>query len=852
MLKITDIFSDDDRVASLANLKNTQFTWKFISDNRAVFQSTYQLIIKKDEEIVFNSGIVESSDTLNVSFSKLTLESATQYTAELTMTDNYGEEAKTTKNFSTEVSSKDWQGRWIKPKTHIESNAPYLRKKFCLNKPVKHAMLYASGLGCAEYYINGKKITEDFMDPPMTNYDKEVLYRAYDITKFLQEKNAIVAWLGDGWYSQSRVWYWEPSGVKYGDVCLNAQLKIEYTDGSVEIIATDDTWDYKYSPIVLNNIYAGEIYDCRFETLDFADYDGDEDGWGKCIYDSIEKGDLVPCRIEPMHIYRKISIKKIYNKVGDGAWVLDFGENISGIIEISIPRAPRGAQYVMRYAETIDENYQLDYRSSGAFATQCIQQDTYIARGDLEGETWRPRFTIHGFRYVELTGFHKFNEFELGFNPDENIAVAYAISTDLKRTGNISVEHNYLMKMDKISINTFLANYQGFPMDCPVRERCGWLGDSQAVCNYAMMSFDLRVAYQKYLSDIRTQTDLYGVCQMISPGKRTCGEASSLWGAATIVLPYFMYKYYDDISAAKTTWKYMVHWVQHELNKSENYIISEGLGDWDPPGGNGHPRRMPVAHSSTMMFYEICMQMAELATVLGELKETVCYYSNMAKEIRKALNDKFYKPQEHTYGYLGSNGVALKLGLYPDGEYEALLQATLDLMKAEDYEIHTGIYSNKYLIPSLCRGGYGDEALKFLFGKNSWSFGTMIDDGATSVWESLDMNLIETNRTKGINSYNHPMHSSFMIFAYSEIAGITPIEAGFKRFSVKPCAFMEIPQIDITYDSPYGIIGVRYQLCEENKRKYHITVPANTTCEFTPIGKNEIYIFQSGIHEFCE
>ena len=238
--------------------------------------------------------------------------------------------------------------------------------------------------------------------------------------------------------------------------------------------------------------------------------------------------------------------------------------------------------------------------------------------------------------------------------------------------------------------------------------------------------------------------------------------------------------------------------------------------------------------------------------MLGCGKEIVCYYSNMAKEIRKALNDKFYKPQEHTYGYLGSNGVALKLGLYPEGEYEALLQATLDLMKAEDYEIHTGIYANKYLIPILCQSGYGDEALKFLFGKSSWSFATMIDDGATSVWESLDMKLIETDRGKGSNSYNHPMHSSFMIFVYSEIAGIKPIEAGFKRFSVKPCVFTEIPKIDITYDSPYGVIGISYQPCEENKRKYSITVPLNTICEFTPIGKNEIYILQSGIHEFYE
>ena len=846
MLNISGFNIDKSKELLVVRTQGMGFFWTLQSDRVGVMQKKYQLRIQRENEIVFDSGLIESPQSIDVSFKTLKLAFATDYKAVLTVEDNYGDFATATLAFTTEPDMEKWQGKWIKPRKHIESNAPYLRKKFTLDKQVKKAVLYASGLGCAEYYINGQKITEDFNDPPATNYELEVFYRAYDVTKFLGEKNAFTAWLGDGWYSQSRVWYWEPSGVKYGDVCLNAQLQIEFIDGSKTVIATDETWKYKYSPILLNNMYAGEVYDCRFETPDFADFDGDEEEWGTCKIDDVAKGKLIPCRMPPERIYRKMEVREIYHAAGDGVWVLDFGENISGIVEINIPRSPRGAQYVLRFAETVNEKNAIDHRSVGTGAIYCLQQDMYIARGDKEGEVWRPRFTIHGFRYVELTGFHKFNEWHLDLQPDKNIATAYAIATDLRETGKFVVEHHYLTRMGEITKNTFLSNYQGFPMDCPVRERCGWLGDAQVMCNYAMMSFDMAASYEKYMSDIRTQTDLYGVCQNITPGRRTCGEAHSLWGAATVLLPYWMYRYYGTLKVVEDSWNYMEKWVEHEKQKSKSWIISEGLGDWLPPSGNNNARRMPVKHSSTMMFYEICDRMAELAVALKLPVERSSYYKNIAGLIKQAIIENFYDSTTHSYGYAGSNGVALSLGLYPEGEYRALADATKALLEMDDYEIHTSIYSNKYLIPELCKAGYGDDALQYLFGTKYISFATMINQGATSVWEVLDTPMINSDLNEGCNSLNHPMHSSFMHFVYSEIAGIKPLAPGFSRFEIAPKAFKDISNLAVSFDSPYGEIRVCYKTDNAGVKNYEITVPVNTVCLFTPIGSTQPMELTSG------
>ncbi len=845
MLKIYDLRINSAEASLCTPVSGLTLSWKLSSDNKSVRQTAYRAVIRPtdapDASPTWDSGLVEAGTQIAVPV-PVTLASRTDYTLTVTVRDNHGECAENTLAFATAILPHEWQGKWIKPKKHIMGWAPYLRQKFSVTGKVVKARLYACGLGCGEYYFNNQKISEDLIDPPMTNYEREVLYRAYDVTPFIKEGgNAFAALLGEGFYAQSRVW--SHTGFYYGDVCLMAQLEITFADGTkiIQATDTDGTWTYKYSPIVLNNVYGGETYDTRLETPDFADFEGEEDGWGAVVEDTTSKGVLTPCDMPPIRVFKELPAVAVINASGkdDGAWIIDFGENIAGFVEVNLPRAARGSQVTLRFAENLDSHGHLDLRSAGSFATQVAQQDVYISRGDEQGETWRPRFTYHAFRYMEITGYFDLRAY--GSNPETSMFKAYAISTDLKQTGTFASSCEDMNRLQAIMMNTFRTNYHGFPEDCPGREKCGWLGDAQVVCNTGIMNYDMEAAYTKYLHDIRTTNEVYGVWQMISPGKRGCGEASPLWGCAQIIMPYWMYRYYGNERVVRDNWDMMEKWVAHEISDGEKdtslyadpLIISRGLGDWCPPGGNEHEKRMPVPESSTAMFYEICIRMSELAKEL-QLPTSVDY-DDLAERIKDAFNKHFWISDLHRYGTWGTCGVALKIGLYPDGEKQALTKALVKLIEEDDYAMHTGIYCNKYLVPVLCDAGYGDMAMKFLFNRAHDSFGTMMDKGATSLWECPDHDHPQP-REKGTASYNHPMHSGFAYFLYAHVAGIQPITPGFETFEIAPRHMESFKEVKVAYDSPFGEIKVAFTPAEAGIR-YEISVPAGTTCRFAPTGE---------------
>lgn len=847
MLKLYDLSINAVKNTAYAPCKDLYIGWKLDSDNTGVLQTAYKAAITKagcDAPAWTGEGTTKS---IHIPVDAV-LDSRTDYTLTVTVSDNHGETASATLDFSTALNPEDWQGKWIKPKKHIEGWAPYLRTKFEAKAGIKEAKLYVCGLGCAEYYINGHKISEDMIDPPISNYEREVFYRVYDVTAYLSEKNAFAALLGEGWYSQSRVW--GSHGMKFGDVCLLAQMDIIYEDGSKQTVVTDtETWKYKYSPIVLNNLYGGETYDTRLETPDFADYDGDEEEWGCVVEDTTPRGELKLCMMPPVRVIRTlpaVSVKQASGKE-DGAWIVDFGENVAGIVEIHIPNSPRGAQVTLRFAETTNPDGTLDFRSIGSFATQCIQQDIYIARGDAHGETWRPRFTYHAFRYMEITGYHDLRAY--GSNPELNIGVCHVMSTDLTQVGSFKSACADLDHLQKVMMSTFRSNYHGIPEDCPGREKCGWLGDAQVVCNTGIMNYDMEASYSKYIHDIRTEDEVYGVWQMIAPGKRGCGEASPLWGCANVIMPYWMYRYYGNDGIVRSHWDQMEKWMAHEIADAEkasgDYVITRGLGDWCPPLGNSHPRRIPITESSTAMFYETACLMDELSKELD--LPTSLDYADLAAKIKESFNRHFWIPELHRYSTWGSCGVALKTNLYPDGEYDALVAALIQLMAEDDYAMSTGIYGNKYLIPALSEAGYGDLAMKYMFTRDHFSFGTMLDEGATSLWECLEHKGIGMPREGGTASYNHPMHSGFAYFMYAYVGGIKPLTPGFATFEISPVDYTDIPFATVSHVSPFGEIKVDF-VREEGKTTYTITVPANTVGYFRKGGLNAE--MGSGVHTF--
>ncbi len=828
MLKIYDISVNNVCEPQIILTRGLRFGWKLKSDVNKTYQSSYKLEILTGNDVYFDSGVIWSSKAYDIKFEGLTLPSRTDVEIKVTVWDNYGNSVVGHVHTATEILPDEWgDAIWIKPSHHIVSWAPYLRTKFVTKGKIKKAVMYASGLGCAEYYVNGRRTDDYFIEPPFTNYEKMVYYRRYDLTDMLVEGgNALTILLGEGFYSQSCVWGY--LGLTYGDVCAKIFLEITLTNGEKQIITTNtENWSYVYSPITLNNLYEGEAYDCRLEVPGFADYDGTEYRWNTVVEDTTPKGVLTPALFPPVRVVREVETKSVRAASGgkDGAWIFDIGENIAGTVEFHLPQAPRGCVYVFRYAETLDEGGALDMRSVGSMATQCIQQDIYICRGDVGGEVYTPRLTYHGFRYVEVSGFYDLTN-GYGTVPWPSIVKGLALSTDFKKGSSFTCSNTYLTRLMDVMDNTFRSNWHGFPEDCPVREKCGWLGDAQLVSDYGILTYDSVAAYEKYLDDIRTSKEVYGTWPQIAPGKRLCGDATPLWGCAQIVIPYNLYKYAGNSDAVIKNFDLMKEWYQHELDRSEDYIIREGLGDWHPPIGNKDERRMPVEHSGTIQLYENSKMMEELSRDLG--LDDPEYYAEIAERVKESFNRHFFDMENYTYGYWGSDGAALKTGIYPEEYYKEILFSIADRIESDDFAMQTGIYGNKYLVPALIEGGYGDIAMSYLFNKHFPSFATMLDDGATTIWEDISMHSVMP-RNMSASSYNHPMHGAFLYVCYSHIAGIKPLKPGFSEFEFSPVIVDSVRSFEVTLDTVAGKIKMSRK-GNEFMRKYKLTVPANTTC----------------------
>lgn len=844
MLTIYDFSIDYIQTPAVVNTENLRFGWKLRSDRKNVLQDRFRLTVQHENTVVADSGIVKDSRVCDHTLPSLSLSPLCTYTITVTVWDNHGEAATLSHVFSTALSDEQWaDAKWIKPAVHTVGWAPFLRTKFETAK-VKQALLFAAGLGCAAYYINGKRVDEGYhVDPPATNYEKTVYYRRFDVTDLIQTGgNAIAVLLGEGFYAQSRVWKWgDTYGLAYGPECLKLKLFLCLENGEVQTVCTDTDWQYRYSHITVNNIYGGEHHDMRLYRDDISLFDGDDAGWCNAAEDDTPKGTLTLCPIPPVREIRRLPAKAVHTASGvhEGVFIFDIGENTAGIAEIHLPPAPRGAVVTVRYAESLTPYGTLDQRSTGSAICSIIQQDVYICRGDSNGETFRPLLCYHGFRYVEITGLYQTEKAaSLDEMPPLDTVIGVQLSTEMQSRTAFSVSYPYLQKLYGLMQNTYRSNFHGFPEDCPVRERCGWLGDAQLVCDWGLLQYDTVACYEKYLEDIRTTREVYGLWQQIAPGKRTCGQGTPLWECAQIMIPYALYKYCGDASVIYRHADAMKALIEREKERAENLILSVGLGDWIPAVKNSSPRRMPVAHSSTLAFFEMCKIMEELCETLGIGDAAV--YRTLAKDIQDAFNAKFYDANHHTYGYWGSNGAALTVGIYPSGEKDALINSLVKQIEAENFEMSTGIYGNKYLVPALLDAGYGDTAFRFLFNPDFISFGQMLDQGATSIWEALYMHEVETDRNFRTSSYNHPMHGGFLYTCMTHIAGIRPLKAGFEQFAFKPCLTSLTDTVDMTMDTVYGTIAVHIQ-----GRTATLTVPAGTTC-VSETGE----VLGSGEHQF--
>ena len=783
---------------------NPVFSW--ILEEKDFYQKAYQVKVYCNRDMVWDSGKVESDNSISINYEGKELKSNTEYEVEVALWDTKGNEHRGTTKFETALlSPSDWHGIWIgMGDKYITDWAIQLRKEVELeDKKVKRAKAFVVGLGYYELRLNGEKVGDHMLDTAQTEYEETVLYATYDITNMLKTKNCFGIILGDGWYHQSQLM---GGGGIYGNPCAIMQVNIEYEDGTTSEVVTDLSWKVDYSPITRNNVYTGETYDARLEQEGWDMPDFDDSKWYPVFEDTTKRGNLKSQLMPPIRVVKELKPVKI-TYPQRGVTVFDLGENFAGLVRLKTHGFP-GNEIVMRFAESIDETGMIDVTSSGVFHIRGIQTIRYIV--GKQGEfVYTPRFTYHGFRYVELSG-------DFAAQTEETIT-GLKMNTDLRQTGFFNCDMPILNTMHTLVYNSFTSNAYGIPTDCPAREKCGWTGDANIISDTSMIMWDTFHFWDKYLKDTMDSKKVYGIWQNVMPGKRGCLDTVPAWGCAMINIPWYTYITYGDKGILERNIDQMIAWHKYMMDNTTDLIYNDHkypLADWCAP--YGYNSKEHFIQTSTAFLYNSTRIIADTLKVLDRESETG-EYINLAERIKDKFIDTFYDFENHTYGTQTLNSFCIELGLYKDSEDVEMCKWIVEDIKKHDGHLTCGHIGMRYIFNVLTKYGYNDVIKEFLDKEDYPSYGEQIKHGATTLYESWGIS--------NDQSYNHFFKGGYAVWLYNDVLGIKNTSVAYKTFDIKPTTIDIIKKAKGSVDTVYGKIEVDYSVGEY----FNVNIPANTT-----------------------
>ncbi len=726
--------------------------------------------------------------------------------------------------WETALTPADWSpARWISSPLADPDNAPCLRRSFTLPAPPLRARVHVCGLGYHELYINGIRCGDAVLEPAQTDYDCHALYVTHDVTAHLATgANAIGLILGNGWFHQDKVWKggFEP----YGKPGALLKLSVTCDGGSIHEIVSDGNWLAAAGPIVFNNVYAGERYDARRELPGWAQPATPPGDWQPVKEVAPLAPALRPQQLPPIRRTQFLPALS-RRQISKGTWVYDFGQNFAGWTRLQV-EAPRGTEVCLRFAEDIFADGSLNPLSTGVVHTRFVQTDRYLCHG-RGPEIWEPRFTYHGFRYVEVTG--------LAGEPPLDLLEGVVVHTDFASAGEFTCSDPLLNRLHETARWTLRGNLHGVPTDCPARERCGWLGDAHTIAELTLLHFDSLTFWRKYHRDILNSRG-HGnpaeprVPANIAPGQRHCGQANPDWAVALVLIPWQLYVYTDDQALLRETYPDLRNFTDWLEETAVDYIVLRGYGDWCPPGLL-EPKECPVALSSTAFYFHTVSAMAAIARALDR-PDDARHYTALAQSIRTAFHTRFYRRRGSTYGSQTANTLALAFGLAPAGT-EAKIAASLARHVADEHRGHfnAGIHGLRHLFDQLCRHGQESAAWQALQAEDFPGFKQHFAFGATTFWEVFYNPWWHTMHDR---SLNHPMQAAFAAWFFHGIGGIRPdpLAPGFKHFTLQPHLWQQLTFAEASYESVRGLITSRWERDGE-KFTWHLTIPANTTATAT-------------------
>jgi alpha-L-rhamnosidase len=778
------------------DVEKPKFSWMLRHSQRGQKQTAYQLTVSTDPSVanadVWDSNKVVSDRSLHVAFKGKPLESDCTYYWKV----RYWDDQDNPSPFSHVASfdtglfqPEDWEGEWIGGKNQ-------LRKQFSIEGHVKRGRVHVCGLGYYELRMNGQKVGSNVLDPGYTTYEKRVLYSSYDVTQLLQHgDNAVGVMIGKGW-----------SSVRL----LMLQLNIELEEGGNITVFSDRSWKQTDGPIVQDSIYNGEIYDARLETPGWGSPGFDDSAWTSVEVGIVPKGILSAQMIPPIQIMDTIVPMNMTNpKIG--VYVFDMGQNLSGWVELRVS-GPRGSKVCLRHAELLYENGMINQEN----LRSARAEDVYILRGEGE-EKYAPRFTYHGFRYVEMTGFPGM--------PNMETIRGKVVHSAVKQIGNFSCSKPLLNRLQRMIIWSQKTNLHSIPTDCNQRdERMGWLGDAHLTAEQAMMNFDMGAFYTKFIRDIQDVQDKDGALTDTVPyiwGQRPADPA---WGTAYPLLCWYMYRYYGDESLLAAHYDGVKDYVEFLRSKAKNDLLDfSHYGDWVAID------KTPGDLVSSFYYYYDVLILTKMAEALGYNAE-VKTYKGLAEKIKTAFHKKYFDTETKNYanGTQTANLLPLYLNIVPDEETGSVYgNLRSDILYKNNTHLTTGIIGSKYLMEVLTKFNANDLAYDLATQTTYPSWGFMIANGATTLWE-----LWQHKTGPSMNSHNHPMFGSVGTWFYQTLAGITQPEgsSGFRNILIQPQMIRDLSFVTGAIHTPRGTINCSWKRSAQGI-SLDVTIPVNAQAE---------------------
>ncbi|TXF82800.1 Bacterial alpha-L-rhamnosidase [Neolewinella aurantiaca] len=828
------------------DVEHPRFSWELTGEGRNREQSAYQLEVMLGGKAIWNSGKVHSRSTNQIEYAGPPLESSREYEWTVVTWDERNQPStKGGGTFTTGLLRfSDWKGLFISHYTGYDKTdkydelylppARYLRKEFTAAKTIRRAVAYTTALGLYELRLNGKKVGEEMFLPGWTDYDKRLYYQTFDVTDLISTgENAVGVILADGWYAgylgYALLTRQDKVREFYGvNPAFMGQIHIEYTDGTTEIVASDVSWRGNTGPISEADILMGETYDARKEHSGWDQPGFDAESWKKPRRYTYPPGQLQSYPgdyVMPREMLTPVEM----TEPEKGTYIYNLGKNIAGIIELKVD-VPAGTEIKIRYGELLRDE-------DGGLMTENLRKaratDTYIAKGGGT-EVWRPRFTYHGFQFVELTG--------LPAKPAMDAVTGIALSsidTDAGKFSSSNPMNNQLFKNIK---TTQAANFFEVPTDCPQRdERLGWTGDAHIFARSATYISDVAAFFTKWLVDLDDSQHWYGAYPNFAPMPYSRAEQySPAWMDAGVITPYTIYQVYGDTRALETAWGGMEKFMAFQEDASTGYLRPGGgqnWGDWLTTG----TKTSNDFIASAFYGYDARL-MAEMAGALGK-KDREAYYRSVFQGVKSAFGKKYIKQDgSTTEGTQTALALGLYFGLYPE-ELAPKGAALLAKSVAENGDkFSTGFLGTKHVMLVLSEYGYHDLAYRVFQQTDYPSWGFSVANGSTSIWERWNSYTKDENSNEKVNaamnSFSHYALGSVAEWMYRYGLGIETKGAGFREIVLKPAISKEINEMTGSYRSINGLISSSWKR-QGRKVTVDVTIPVNTTATVFLPGRTE-------------